>query len=267
MEPRALVGIPTQTLQAIDDIPGGLPHSWVMSRRYFTAVALSGVVPVMVPLFDDDEATLRAIYDRLDGVFLAGGVDIGPELYGETRHELCGRTDPARDIVELLLTRWALADGKPILGVCRGLQVMNVATGGTLWQDCSLYPRSIKHDYFPNEGFHRDHLAHDVALAPGSRVRRAFGRETVAVNSMHHQGIRTLGRGLRATATAPDDLIEVVEVEGEAFGVGVQWHPEALIDDCSGTLGLFHEFADACLVWQRRARGEASAQERSRLRA
>lgn len=265
MESRALVGVPTQTLQAIDDIPGGLPHSWVMSRRYFTSLTLVGIVPVMVPLLDGDEATLRAIYDRMDGIFLAGGVDVDPELYGETRHELCGRIDPARDAVELHLTRWALADGKPVLGVCRGLQLINVASGGTLWQDCSLYPRSIKHDYFPNEGFHRDHLAHDVSLAPGSRIRQAFGTDAVAVNSMHHQGIRALGRGLRATATAPDGLVEAVETEGEGFVVGVQWHPEVLIDEDSGTMALFQEFADACLAWPRAER--VSQPERSRLRA
>ncbi|MGD8277094.1 MAG: gamma-glutamyl-gamma-aminobutyrate hydrolase family protein [Gemmatimonadota bacterium] len=267
MDSRAVVGVPTQTLQAIDDIPGALPHSWVMSRRYVTALALTGVVPLLVPLLDDDEATLRAIYDRLDGVFLAGGVDMDPALYGETRHELCGRIDPARDTVELLLTRWALADGKPVFGVCRGLQLVNVALGGTLWQDCTLYPRSIKHDYFPSQGFHRDHPAHDVTLAPGSGLRRTFGVDTITVNSMHHQGIRRLGRGLRATATASDGLVEAVELDGDRFAVAVQWHPEALIDDDDRTKTLFREFADACVAWSSAARGAATRPERSRRRA
>lgn len=266
MESRALIGVPTQTLQAIDDIPGGLPHSWVMSRRYFTSLALTGVVPVMVPLLEHDEATLRAMYDRFDGIFLAGGVDIEPELFGETRHELCGRIDPARDTVELLFTRWAIADQKPVLGVCRGLQVINVALGGTLWQDCSLYPRSIKHDYFPTQGYHRDYLAHEIRIVTGSRLHRAFKRDTVEVNSMHHQGIKALGRGLMATAVAPDGLVEAIELEGDDYVVGVQWHPEALIDDCSGTMTLFHEFADACLAWRRSATG-VRKDERSRLPA
>ena len=267
MESRALVGVPTQTLQAIDDIPDGLPHSWVMSRRYFTALARAGIVPVMVPLLDDDEATLRALYDRVDGVFLAGGVDVEPARYGEAAHPLCGRTDPARDTVELLLTRWALAEGKPLLGVCRGIQLLNVATGGALWQDCSLRPGSIKHDCFPTEGFARDFLAHDVTLAPGSRLRRAFQADTVPVNSMHHQGIRTLGRGLSATAAAPDGLVEAVETEGDAFVVAVQWHPEALVDGGAGTLALFRAFADACLDWQAVAGGGIRPASRSRRRA
>lgn len=266
METRPLVGVPTQTLQAIDDIPGGLPHSWVMSRRYFTSLALADVVPMMVPLLADDEATLRAMYDRFDGVFLAGGVDIEPELFGETRHELCGRIDPARDTVELQFTRWALADQKPVLGVCRGLQVINVALGGTLWQDCSLYPRSIKHDYFPTQGYHRDYLAHDVTIPSGSRLHRAFRRDSLEVNSMHHQGIKALGQGLRATAIAPDGLVEAIELEGEDYVVGVQWHPEALIDGCSGTMTVFQEFADACLAWRRSASG-VNQEERSRLPA
>jgi putative glutamine amidotransferase len=267
MEARALVGVPTQTLQAIDDIPAGLPHSWVMSERYFTALTHVGLVPVMVPLLAQDEATLRAAYDRFDGIFLAGGVDIDPERYGETRHELCGRIDPARDTVELQFARWALAEGKPLLGVCRGHQLINVATGGTLWQDCSLSPRSIKHDYFPTEGFERDHRAHDVKLAGGSRVRQAFAADAVAVNSMHHQGIRELGRGLRATAVAPDGLVEAIEAEGNAFTVGVQWHPEVLIDDDPGTLALFRAFADACLAWSGTGSAGATLRQRPKLRA
>ena len=252
MQHRPVIGIPTQTLQAIDRIPEDLPESWVMNQRYFLACTSVGAVPWMVPLLDDDPETLRAIYDRLDGVFLAGGVDVDPESYGDERHELCGRTDLPRDRVELAFARWALQDGKPVFGVCRGMQVINVAAGGTLVQDCTAFcEQAIKHDYFPGAGWARDHLAHDVAVAPGSRLHAAFGGEAAPVNSMHHQGIDRLGDGLKATAWAPDGLIEAVETTDDAhFMVGVQWHPEMLIDADAGTRRLFEDFIAASLAWR-----------------
>jgi putative glutamine amidotransferase len=250
---RPLIGIPAQTLQAIDGIPDGLPHSWVMNHRYFVALASVGAVPVMIPLLDRDLDTLRAIYETLDGVFVAGGVDVDPDSYGAERHELCGRTDGPRDTVEITFTRWALEDGKPFFGICRGMQVLNVARGGTLYQDCTaLYPGSIKHDYFPNAGFERDYLAHHIDVEPGSRLHEAFGEERVMVNSMHHQGIEHLGEELRPTAWAPDGLIEAVETPGEAFAVGVQWHPEMLIDRDPGTHRLYRAFIDAAVAWRTR---------------
>jgi putative glutamine amidotransferase len=246
---RVLVGVPAQTLQAIDGIPEGLPDSWVMSTRYMTALARAGAVPVMVPLLDD-EATVRGVYDRLDGVFLAGGVDVHPSAYGQPPGPHLGRTDAARDKVELALARWAVADGKPLLGVCRGLHVLNVALGGTLYQDVAAeLPGSIKHDYFPGQGYARDHVAHEIDVAAGSRLAGAFGAGACAVNSMHHQGIRDLGRGMRPSALAPDGLIEAVESGDTAYCVAVQWHPEALVEDHPGTNALFDGFADACLEW------------------
>lgn len=248
---RVLVGVPTQTLQAIDGIPTGLPDSWVMSTRYLTALAQAGAVPIMVPLMDDDEATVRAVYDRLDGVFLAGGVDVHPSTYDEEESPLLGRTDAPRDTVELALARWAVADGKPLLGVCRGLHVLNVALGGTLYQDVTAdFPGAIKHDYFPGQGFARDHLAHDIDVAAGSRLASALGAGRSLINSMHHQGIRELGRGLRPSALAPDGLIEAIELGDDAYCVAVQWHPEALSEHDPATAALFEGFATACLDWR-----------------
>lgn len=244
MNRRPVIGVPAQTLQAIDGIPQGLPRSSVMNHRYFTALASVGAVPWMVPLLPDDEATLRAIYERLDGLFLAGGVDVDPTSYRHERDPLCGRTDPERDAVEIRLTGWAIADGKPVLGVCRGVQVINVVAGGSLHQDCGAYlPGAVKHDYYPTQGYARDLLSHEVRLAGGSRLAAIFGRESIHVNSMHHQGIRDLGTGLVPSGFAPDGLIEAVEGDGGAFLLGVQWHPEMLIDRDPGTRRLFAEFA------------------------
>lgn len=254
---RPVIGVPTQTLQAIDGIPEGLPHSWVMNHRYFLALTSVGAVPWMVPLLDNDADTLRAIYDHLDGVFIAGGVDVDPSSYGEERHALCGSTDLPRDIVELTFARWAMEEGKPFFGLCRGMQVMNVARNGTLYQDCSeLYPGAIKHDYFPTAGFARDYLAHEITVVPDSLLHAAFGAERVMVNSMHHQGVKALGDGLIPTAYSPDGLIEAIEAEGEPFAIGVQWHPEMLIERDPGTHRLYTAFVKAARQWRESRRLE-----------
>jgi putative glutamine amidotransferase len=201
----------------------------------------------MVPLLADDLDTVRLIYERLDGILLAGGVDLDPGTFGEPPHPALGNVDPARDTVELALARWAIEDGKPLLGLCRGLQVINVALGGTLHQDLAAeLPGAIKHDYFPTSGFERDYLAHRVSLTEGTRLARTFGAVEVAVNSMHHQGIKRLGDELVASARAPDGLIEGIELPSDAdFVVGVQWHPETLEAKEPRTRGLFEAFVGA----------------------
>ena len=250
--PRPLIGVTTQTLQSIDGIPAGLPESVVMNQRYYVALSLVGAAPVLVPLLDDEPDVLRDIYDRLDGIFIPGGVDMNPATYGEEPHEKLGRIDPARDRTEMQLARWAVEDRKPLLGVCRGLQVLNVALGGSLWQDLEAQvPTADKHDFFPNYGFERDHLAHEVRLAPGSRLHRAMERDAIPVNSMHHQGIKTLAPALVASAWAPDGIIEAAEVAGGThFCVGVQWHPEVFEVTDSHTRHLFREFIDAASAFR-----------------
>lgn len=249
---RPTIGIPTQTLHAIDDIPPGLPASWVMNQRYYYAVTSVGAVPWMVPLLHDDLATLREIYDRLDAVLIAGGVDMDPATYGEEKTPLTGSVDPPRDAVELQLAQWALEERKPLFGICRGLQIINVAAGGTLYQDVAAqHDQAIKHDYFPTAGYPRDHLAHEVTLAAGSRLRHTFEQDRILVNSMHHQGIRRLGDGLAVTAVAPDGLIEGIESPNGHYLVAVQWHPEVFEAHDPHVYYLLRDFVKAA-AWLRR---------------
>jgi putative glutamine amidotransferase len=254
---RPLIAVTTQTLQSIDGIPAGLPQSVVMNQRYYVAAAHAGAVPCLVPLFDNDDDTLRELYERVDGILVPGGVDMDPSTYGEAPHPKLGNIDPARDRAEMLMAKWAVEDGKPYLGLCRGAQVLNVAQGGTLWQDLdALYDNAIKHDYFPNSGFERDYLAHDVTIAPKSRLKRDSSIEKFKVNSMHHQGLKKIGSGLAATAFAPDGLVEAVEIEDDdAFIVGVQWHPEVFeLHEEPNTKHLFDEFISAASSWHFRDR-------------
>ncbi len=248
---RPTIGITTQTLQAIEGIPAVLPDSWVMNQRYIFATTAVGGVPWMIPLLDEDEETLRTIYDRLDGILIPGGVDMDPATFGEPRHPMLGAVDPARDRAELQLTRWAVEDRKPVLGLCRGIQVINVALGGTLYQDIATQvPAAIKHDYYPTAGFERDHLAHEVSVASGTRLSTVMERHRFLVNSMHHQGIKTLAPELVPSARAPDGLIEAVEAGSDHFMVGVQWHPEVFEMTDPGTRDLFQEFIGASQKWR-----------------
>lgn len=256
---RPTIGITTQTLHAIDGIPPALPSSWLMNQRYFLAATMVGAVPWMIPLLDDDIATLREIYERIDGLLIPGGVDINPAEYREAVRPECGNLDPARDRVELQLVRWAMEDDKPVFGLCRGLQVINVAQGGSLWQDlASQNPAFHKHDYFPTVGYERDYLAHDVDIVAGTALSHFLESVRARVNSMHHQGIKELGSGLIASARADDGLIEAVEGTGEGFLVGVQWHPEVLEMSDPHTRHLFAGFVQAARDWSN-ARNTARA--------
>jgi putative glutamine amidotransferase len=241
---RPVIGIATQTQGAIF---GQAPRAWIMGQKYVQVLVSCGAVPWLIPLLPGDEDTLGAIFDRLDGLFLTGGVDIDPVQYGETDRSLSDDPDPDRDWAEMALIRWAIANHKPLLGVCRGLQAINVAAGGTLYQDIrSQRPEAIKHDYFSVSGnYPRDLLSHEVQVHKESRLAAILGQETVAVNSMHHQGIRRLAPGLVPTAYAPDGLIEGVEGTNGRFLVGVQWHPEELTEKDPVHRRLFAAFLEA----------------------
>ena len=249
---RPVIGIPTQTLQSLGGVSSEIPPSWVMSQRYILTLTAAGAIPWMIPLVDED--TLRGVYDELDAVFLPGGADIDPFTYGADPHPLCDKTDRERDRVEVCLAKWALAEEKPVLGVCRGMQLINVAAGGTLYQDLAdEFPGAIKHDYFPFSGAHhtRDFLAHEVNIAEGTRLAELIGAGPQRVNSMHHQGVKQLGRGLISTAEAPDGLVEALEGADDSYLVAVQWHPEALTDNDARTRHLFSDFIEAGSEWRR----------------
>lgn len=241
--PKPLIGMPCARDKSQRHY--GLPV-FIQNQTYLRALADAGAAPVTIPLHLD-EMTLTAIFQRLDGLFLAGGEDIDPAAYGEAQHELLGMVDPERDRVELLLARQALEVGKPLLAVCRGMQVLNVAAGGSLYQDVQVQRAgAAKHDYFPPQ-YERSLISHQVTIAPDSRLASWF--DGIAdVNSMHHQAAKVLGWGCRPVAWAPDGVVEAVEVEGHPFGIGVQWHPEELVDDSAhpGNAALFAAFVAHC---------------------
>ena len=208
-------------------------------RDYDAAVRRAGATPKPLSL---DEPTATAL-DGVDGLLLTGGDDVDPALYGEAPHPTCDVSEPGRDAFEIDLVRRALAADIPVLAICRGLQVLNVALGGTLIQDIPSEPGTpLQHDTAGPP----DTLAHSVAVRPGSCLAALVGPdETRAVNSRHHQAIRALGEGLVATGTSPDGVIEAAEVPTARFCVGVQWHPENF--HATGEFDqLFDGFVAAC---------------------
>lgn len=205
----------------------GFPIAALM-HRYIEAVRQAGGIPVLLPsLLETDE--LSALLARLDGVLFTGGGDIAPEHYGAAEHPTISGKDTLRDRFELHLARLVFETGKPFLGICRGLQLINVAAGGTLYADLpSQRPGEIVHPR--DSATERTFLAHEVELTDDSRLLTISGEKRFFVNSLHHQGIERLAPGLRAVGYAPDGLIEAVEMPGHPFGLAVQWHPEWLTD-------------------------------------
>jgi putative glutamine amidotransferase len=219
-----------------------------MGQAYLSAVIAAGGIPLLLPL-GMDEPRLFQVLDMADGLLLAGGVDVAPALFGEEPHPRLGKVDAERDAAEMILAKRALEIGIPLLAICRGIQVLNVAAGGTLYQDiASQSPHTLKHDCF-YPAHPRDHIAHTVAIEPESRLSAIMGQGAVPpcgvpVNSLHHQSIEDLGSGLQIVAKAPDGVVEAAEGTGDAWVVAVQWHPEEL-PARPDMRALFHAFVEA----------------------
>ena len=217
------------------------PEVYQLRSDYVRSVERAGGIPVALvpggPALDSGFSrssalsAIAALVDRLDGLVVTGGVDVAPALYGQSPHPTVLGVSDERDGFELLLLREALRRDLPLLGICRGMQVLNVALGGTLIQDIPSAIGSkvaVAHDDPARE---RDQLAHDVEVDDGSRLARLLGSGQLAVNSFHHQAVDRLGEGLVATAYAPDGIVEGVEIPSARHVVAVQWHPESFWRD------------------------------------
>ena len=241
---KALIGITCGTFRDRDWCPPIHGHR----QTYIDAVVNAGGAPFLFPLIED-EAVLRALYDRLDGILLAGGNDVDPQHYGEEPIPQLGKVDGLRDRVEMQLARWATAEGKPVLGICRGMQVLNVALGGSLYQDIGTQlTQEIVHDSsFTCENW--EHMVHELHITPGSKLGQLFGPDAFPTNSLHHQALKALAPGLQAVGWAPDGVVELIEGNDERFIIGVQCHPEALQGAADPRWRvLFETFIESCRV-------------------
>ncbi|HHW07316.1 MAG TPA: gamma-glutamyl-gamma-aminobutyrate hydrolase family protein [Clostridia bacterium] len=210
-----------------------------VTRYYGEALMAAGGLPVLLPVTLDRQV-INAYGEMLDGLLLSGGGDLDPSFFGEEPLRGLGTVCPQRDIFELELCKLFLAAHKPVLGICRGLQVLNVALGGTLFQDLRVqYPASLEHQQKAPKNW----ATHRVAVETSSLLREILAAAEIRVNSFHHQGIKALGRSLRAVAWAADGVIEGVERE-TGFAVGVQWHPERLWETHQEQKQLFDAFVE-----------------------
>lgn len=234
---QPLIGITSGSIK-VDN----LSHHRVYAANAF-AVAQAGGLPVYVPC-GLDRKTLRAVYERLDGVLLPGGGDVDPIHYGCAPHPATKNIDDPRDALELTIARWAVEDDVPVLGICRGHQVLNVALGGTLVQDIpsEIGASAQLHD---TNGEPRTTRAHAVCVEAGSRLAAVLGQLKFEVNSLHHQAVDRLAPGLVAVAWAEDGVIEALEAPAKRFVFGVQWHPEDLVEADEMMQRLFKVFIDA----------------------
>ena len=223
----AVIGVTGRSDQSPRSASAGMP-SVCVGETYLRAVELAGgAAVVLVPSEDDDR--LRSVFDRLDGLVLSGGGDVAPSNYGEEHSDLLWYVDERRDRAELALARWALAESLPLLAICRGIQVLNVAAGGTLYQDVGTQiSGALTHPTLA--GRPMASMAHTVDVDQNSQLADIFGAGQIGVNSAHHQAAKSVGRGLVVTARAPDGVIEGLEDRSHPFCVGVQWHPEAMIE-------------------------------------
>lgn len=227
------------------------------SRRYLDAVLAAGGLPVIIYPMTDREL-LREFAGRLDGLLLPGSsTDIEPSIYGATPHPNLGRAYPERDVTDLELLNYADSQSLPTLGICFGIQSLNVSRGGSLVQDIpALVPDSLKHTLKDSEG---GPARHSVRIEQGSVLAGLAGGNAVDVNSYHHQSIERVGDRLRATAVSSDGVVEAVEDTQGRFIVGVQWHPEQDWQQNPFSRSLFNEFvqqARAFRISRAKARGE-----------
>ena len=237
MSRAPVIGLPALAIP-----PGPKPPRYGINQSYVRALVNAGCAPLLIPLLED-QSRLRAIYERLDGIVFPGGADVAPGEYGEAPIGDLNVIEPPRDHTELTLARWAFADDLPVLGICRGQQVLNVALGGTLWQDLR-HQGVTQVEHSDADGRARTAMIHRVRFDPDSRLAQLIDETEVQVNSLHHQAVKTVAPQLKVTGKSEDGVIESLESDDRRFLIAVQWHPEE-IDDLPWVGRLFRGFARA----------------------
>jgi putative glutamine amidotransferase len=239
------VSLPIIGITGYADQSARLPNVPVVAiaRAYVRAVSLGDGTPLIIPPYLENDL-LRGAFEGIDGLILSGGGDIHPSSFGERDCGLLWRVDKRRDQAELLLARWTLREGLPVLAICRGIQTLNVAAGGTLIQDIPTQTSStLSHSCVAGRPLPT--VAHTIDVEPGSRLADLIGTGEVDVNSAHHQAAKAVGDQLVTVARAPDGIIEALEAPGHPFCIGVQWHPEVMIESAPAMRRLFEALIEA----------------------
>lgn len=213
-----------------------------LNKAYFDAVMAAGGLPVMLASTVDKDL-IRSYLKNIDGLLLSGGIDIDPINYSKDNSEIPGNFNSERDIFEIEILKEASEKNLPILGICRGCQLINVASGGTLIQDIYEFDSNC-YPHKPEQM--RSHLAHSIKLKDNSILSRTTDQKEIMVNSIHHQAVDQIGSDLNVTGISDDGIIESIENAKKEFLIGVQWHPEEIINETNSAFKLFKEFIKAC---------------------
>lgn len=218
-----------------------------LHRDYSDSIILAGGIPIVIPYIASVEM-LENICELADGLLLSGGEDIDPSLYGEDPKPYLGVISPERDDIEKRLTELFLDVNKPILAICRGLQLLNAVEGGTLLQDIEQeYPGENKSECMQHrQNAPRDHLSHKINIESGTLLEKIVGAEQIRINTFHHQAVKQVAPGYRVNAVSTDGIIEGIESMSHQFVLGVQWHPENLSRNDVAARSLFTAFIQAC---------------------
>ncbi|RRK10929.1 gamma-glutamyl-gamma-aminobutyrate hydrolase family protein [Lactiplantibacillus garii] len=239
---KPIIGIAPGTLVVNSQMFPGRERDYV-NRDFLRSITDNGGVPLVLPVTTDAETVNRYV-SLIDGLLLCGGHDVAPFTYGEEALPKLGEIDPQRDAYEIALTKAVHAAHKPVLGICRGMQIMNAGYGGTIYQDVSYMPAgqgTLKH----MQGQTAAYGMHHVTVAPDSVLAGYLGATTLAVNSFHHQTLHKIAPGFKTVATAPDQVIEAIEATDGGLQLGVQWHPEMMQQVNTVEARLFAGFVKA----------------------
>lgn len=217
-----------------------------VKNGYCDGVNKAGGLAMIIPLSMDKDL-LDVVFETCDGFVISGGPDIDAKYYGENNLMFNGEISPHRDVLEIYLIKKAIEYNKPVFGICRGIQVMNVAMGGTLYQDIHSQIKDselIKH----SQNAPKWYPTHDVLINRGSKIWESFKKDLISVNSFHHQAIKDIAPGFVVTSRSPDGIAESIEYDGHIFAVGVQWHPELMWQQDNTFLKLFEDFVNCCKI-------------------
>lgn len=225
-------------------------HEWQETRHrqndtYINAVLKAGGLPILLPCLKD-LADIAQHLDLINALLVSGGPDADPMYFGEEPHAGLGNVNPAMDAYEIPLIREALRRNMPILGICRGEQMLNIAAGGTLIQHIpAVIPDCLKHQ----QGAPRSYMTHSIRVLEGTQLAGILGAGEARVNSFHHQAVAKAAPGFRVSAVAPDGVIEAIESTGNNYAIGVQWHPECMWDVPQNYDALFSSFIGAAVKY------------------
>lgn len=211
-------------------------------RNYANSIWKAGGIPFSIPHLSGLVDNCDAVLSYIDGLLLSGGSDIDPNLFGQEPKFKLKQIDPVRDKMELELAKSAIEKKFPVLAICRGIQIINVAAGGSLYQDLKQQRDQVLNH---QQDAPRWHPTHQVEVSEESILRDTIGREKIKVNSLHHMNVKEVGNGFKVTARSSDGLIEAIEHEEAPFQLGVQWHPEAMVENDESSRLLFSRFVQA----------------------